>query len=94
MKNKPTDQRLIPTIINGIVPTTNQTKKSKQLPMPVLDDVRLPYVPIKETESAVSTNAMGSSAPANPASPIAMPEKLLKKPKKRLNDILKRKFPQ
>jgi len=92
MKNKPKDQRLIPTIINGIVPTTNQTKKAKQIPMPVLDDVRLPYVPIKET--AVSTNAMGSSAPANPASPIAMPEKLLKKPKKRLNDILKRKFPQ
>ena len=94
MKNKPKDQRHIPTVVNGITPTTNQTKKAKQIAMPVLDDVRLPYVPIKETESAVPANAMGSSSPANPSSTIAMPEKLLKKPKKRLNDILKRKFPQ
>lgn len=91
MKNKNDEQRLISSITNGITPTVNQIKQPKKGSMPVLDkDVRLPYVPIKETESAVPANAMGSSAPANPASPIAMPEKLLKKKPKRLNVILRR----
>lgn len=45
---------------------------------------------LKETESVTPANQIGGSAPANPASPIAMPEKLLK-PKKTLRRVLTRK---
>jgi hypothetical protein len=85
-------QHLISKITSDISPKTNQLKKSKLgstpvIPLPKEDkssqDVRLPYVPIKETESAVPTNAMGASSPST-SGPIAMPEKLLrKKPLKR-----------
>jgi len=45
---------------------------------------------LKEAESVTPANQIGGSAPANPASPIAMPEKLLK-PKKPLRRVLTRK---
>lgn len=97
-------QHLISSITSKVSSGVNQLKKDKLGSTPVIplpkekksdtQDVRLPYVPIKETESAVPTNAMGTSSPSNASSPIAMPERMLTKKtlkRKPLRTIINRK---
>lgn len=90
-------QSMINKTTSNVSPNTNQTGKTKLGTTPVLtrnihtnEPLNQPQQKpiIKETESVTPANAMGASSPSNASGPIAMPEKLLKKPLKR---ILKRK---